>query len=94
MTVATVNIRDEESTANDGEYEEWTSSLQDFKGEESDFGNEIGGKCRVLMTALKFADASHCIKEAWSGTYDKGLALYQTSDDLRGDTDHSCRASL
>ena len=40
------------------------------------------------------ATASACIHEAWSGTYDKGLALFSTIDSLKGDVAYDCRRAL
>jgi len=78
----------------DGEYDQFTGAVQDLGDEESDFGSQLGSKCRVEMTAMQFADASDCIHEAWSGTYDKGLIVYSTIDALKDDVGKGCRSSL
>lgn len=77
-----------------GEFDSLTTPMQDLASEESDFGTQISSKCRVLMTALELADASTCIHDAWSGTYDKGLAVYSTIDDLKGDVGDGCKTTL
>jgi hypothetical protein len=78
----------------EGEFGQLKSAMQDLANEESDFGTQISSKCRVLLTALQLSDASDCIHDAWSGTYDKGLFVYSTIDDLKGDVGDGCKMVL